>query len=129
MTGPGESLTRDQRASLTSQLLGVLRDWQVPSAEQAQLLGLPVSGVRRLARLRQREPLPDLPETWERVALLLRIDAALQTVFPHNGAAADLWVTTPRRQLSGRRPLDLMLTGGIAGMAQVERSLDNQGPW
>jgi hypothetical protein len=71
--------------------------------------------------------LPDAPDTWIRARLLLALNDALRQVFPHSGASADLWVTTPRAKLGHRTPLEIMLAGGLDGIRRVERSLDNAG--
>ena len=60
-----------------------------------------------------------------RVALLLRLSNSLGQLFPHSEVSANLWVTTPRAKFGRKTPLDLMLAGGVEGIAQVERSLDN----
>jgi uncharacterized protein (DUF2384 family) len=109
-------------------VLEVLQAWGIAPEDQCRLLGMgAVTSPRQLRRYRLGAPLPDEAGTWVRVGLLLDLNDALRQVFPHSGASADLWVTTPRAKLGHRAPLDLMLAGGIDGIRQVERSLDNAG--
>lgn len=113
---------------LTRAVLEVLQDWKISPEDQCRLLGLKAgTAPRQLRRYRLGAPLPDEPGTWIRVTHLLALHKALRQVFPHSGASADLWVTTPRAKLGHRTPLDLMLAGGIEGIRQMERSLDNAG--
>lgn len=123
MTDP---LTDAARTELTRAVLAALNGWGVLPDDQRRLLGLPEAGAGRRGR-RDRLRLPDEPEVWVRVALLLRVHDALHQIFPHSGASADLWVTTPRAKDGHRTPLDLMLSGGLDGIRRVERSLDNLG--
>ena len=116
----------DARVVLTRKIMGVLARWDIEPMDQCRLLGLPSSEAGyRFRRLRQGDVLGDESETWERVALLLRIENAVNQVFPHSSVSADLWVTTPRAKFANRTPLELMLEGGIEGIRRVARSLDN----
>lgn len=119
-------LPYEQRVTLTRSVLQVLDGWALSPDDQCALLGVGQPGaVRRLRRHRLGNPLPDEPEVWVRVALILDIDRAVNQLFPHSGAAADLWVTTPRVKFGRRTPLELMLSGGVEGIRRVARSLDN----
>lgn len=119
-------LRYEQRVTLTRSVLQVLDGWALSPDDQCALLDLGQPGaVRRLRRHRLGNPLPDEPEVWVRVALILDIDRAVNQLFPHSGAAADLWVTTPRVKFGRRTPLELMLSGGVEGIRRVARSLDN----
>lgn len=119
-------LSYEQRVALTRSVLQVLDGWALSPEDQCDLLGLgPPGAARRLRRHRLGNPLPDESEVWTRVALLLELDRAVNQLFPHSGAAADLWVTTPRLKFGRRTPLELMLAGGVEGIRRVARSLDN----
>jgi uncharacterized protein (DUF2384 family) len=121
-----ETMSYDERAALTRTVLSVLSRWGIEPMDQCRLLGLPAPDAgRRYRRLRMGEALTEGRDIWERVALLLRLENALNQVFPHSALSADLWVTTPRAKLGNRTPLDLMLQGGLEGIRRVERSLDN----
>jgi uncharacterized protein (DUF2384 family) len=121
-----DTIPHDDRAALTRKVLAVLARWGVEPMDQCRLLGLPAPDAgRRYRRLRMGEALATDRDVWERVALLLHLETALGQVFPHSALSADLWVTTPHPWLGSRTPLDLMLDGGLEGIRQVERSLDN----
>ena len=121
-----DKIPYDQKVALTRKALNVLAGWGVEPIDQCRLLGLPEKDAgRRFRRHRLGAPLPHDPETWQRVALLLSLDNAVNQLFPHSSLSADLWVTTPRAKFGNRTPLDLMLSGGIEGIRRVERTLDN----
>jgi hypothetical protein len=109
-------------------VLEVMTAWGVEPMAQGQLLGLPQNDAgRRFRRYRMGATLPDDPEVWERVALLLRIENAANQLFPHSALSASLWVTTPSLRFGGTTPLQLMLDKGIEGIRRVERALADQG--
>jgi len=121
-----ENLTHDEKVALTRAVLGVLDAWGIGRDDQCRLLGLRQPGsAKLLRRYRLATALPDDREVWVRVALLLRLSNSLGQLFPHSEVSANLWVTTPRAKFGRKTPLDLMLAGGVEGIAQVERSLDN----
>ena len=125
-----EELSRDEKGALTAAVLRVLNAWSVPLEAQLGLLGLdPGLGNRELRRFRLGAPLPEGSDRYQRVALLLRIDNSLHTLFPHSELSANLWVTTPRRKLGNLTPLDLMLQKGRDGMRDLALSLDNLDLW
>lgn len=116
------------KAALTRRVLEVMNAWGVEPMAQGQLLGLPQKDAgRRFRRYRMGATLPDDPEVWRRVALLLRIENAANQLFPHSALSASLWVTTPNLRFGGTTPLQLMLDQGIAGIRRVERALADQG--
>jgi hypothetical protein len=116
----------DERVALTRKTLSMLAGWGVEPMDQCRLLGLPEKDAgRRFRRHRLGAPLADDPDVWQRVALLLSLNNAVNHLFPHSSLAADLWITTPRAKFGNKTPLDVMLAGGIQGIRRVERSLDN----
>ena len=60
-----------------------------------------------------------------RVSYLLGIDTALHVLYPRS-PLADEWVKRPNSNVlfGGRRPLDMLLHGGINGMDRVRSLLD-----
>ena len=125
-----EELSRDEKGALTAAVLRVLDAWSLPVEAQLHLLGLdPGLGKRELRRFRLDAPLPEGSDLYQRVALLLRIENALHTLFTHSELSANLWVTTPRRKLGNLTPLDLMLQKGLGGMRDLALSLDHLDVW
>ena len=124
------TLTPDERLRLTRTVFRILDAWQVPARWHAQLLGLsPHLPPRKFRRHRLGQPLPDEREVYQRVELLLKIDNAVQQLFPHSELSANLWVTTPRLKLGNHTPLQMMLEHGIEGMREIERGLYNLAVW
>jgi hypothetical protein len=122
-------LPTEEKVALTRKVLQVLANWKLEPMDQCELLGLPTTHAgQNFRRLRMGASLPDDTEIWTRVALLLRLDNAVRQVFPHSALSADLWVTSPNPRCSHQTPLAVMLAGGLEGIRQVERSVDNLDP-
>jgi hypothetical protein len=120
----------DERVQLTRAVVKTLGSWGVTAAQQGTLLGLGDSTRQReMNRYRLGACLPDVDDVYARVQLLLRVDAAVRLVFPHCGAAADLWVTTPLPRFGGLAALDVMIEDGLNGMQCVMDALDAQPPF
>ncbi|MGD2081385.1 MAG: DUF2384 domain-containing protein [Chromatiales bacterium] len=117
----------DKRVEFTRAAFRVLGAWKVPAAAYPALLGLPGDiKPRVLNRYRLGTALPDEPDVYRRIALLMEIDNALHSLFPHSPASGDLWITTPRVKFDGLTPLDIMLERGTAGMRRLIDVLNNQ---
>jgi hypothetical protein len=123
-------LSHEERVQLTRAVLKALGSWGVTAMQQGALLGLGTSTRQReLNRYRLGACLPDVDDVYERIQLLLRVDAAVRLVFPHCGAAADLWVTTPLPRFGGLAALDVMIEDGLNGMQCVMDALDARPPF
>lgn len=115
---------------LLNRVLPILEGWQLSSAQQIALLGLPSNARRRMLRsLTGDSPLADNPETALRVKHILEIHRLLRLIHPHSRAMADYWVTTPHIYFSNREPLQLMLDRGLAGMQIVLAHLNGSSEW
>jgi hypothetical protein len=117
-------LPHGDRIAFSTAVLKILDDWGLPAQAQLDLLGLG-QGTEHRATRRWGVPLPDNPEVYQRVALLLSLDRALRQLFPHSEVSANLWVTTPRPKFGNATPLDTMLRGGLEGIRSVLAALDN----
>jgi len=127
MTDP---LSHDEQVRLTQNGFRLLSLWDVPKDLHPQLLGLDTSlPKRKLNRYRLGTPLPTGGDSYQRIDLLLRIDAMLQKLFPHSELSAYLWVTTPNIRFGGAQPLDTMLERGLEGIARVEQALHAPHEW
>lgn len=123
-------LTHEERVQLTRAALKALGTWGVTAGQQGALLGLgSATRQREMNRYRLGTCLPDVGDVYARVDLLLRVDAAVRLVFPHCGAAADLWVTTPLPRFGGLTALDVMIEDGLNGMQCVMDALDGRPPF
>lgn len=124
-----ESAT-DTKQRRTREVLAIIEDWHIPHAEQPALLGLPDSvRYRHLDRYRSDTPLPDDPETEQRIDHLLGIAEALFTTFPRNPRMAPVWMRSKCRQFGGRRPMDLLTEDGLEGLEAVRSHLDCAYEW
>jgi hypothetical protein len=123
-------LNLEERVQLTRAAVKVLGAWGVTAEQQGVLLGLgTATRQREMNRYRLGGCLPGVGDVYARVELLLQIDAAIRLVFPHCGAAADLWVTTPLPRFGGLAALDVMIEDGLNGMQCVMDALDARPPF
>lgn len=113
--------SHDTRLALAEAVLGVLADWGVAPAKQAELLGL---GGR--APLPAGSPLPDDPGVLAHAGHLLGIERALKRLHPDDPAARRAWLMAPAAELGGQAPLREML-GGVEGRKRVRSLLDRGG--
>lgn len=108
----------DSRLALAEAALGVLADWGVAPAKQAELLGL-----GGLAPLPPGSPLPDDPGILARAGHLLGIERALKRLHPDDPAARRAWLMAPAAELGEQTPLREML-GGAEGIKRVRSLLE-----
>ena len=124
-------MNHEELASLARETLRILNDWGIPPELQVVLLGMPEgTKPRSLNRYRSGgDAFPDDPELLQRVSCILAISKALQTMFPHSGSMADLWVTTESAYFNSHSPLEIMLEHGLNGMQNVSHHLSNNDGW
>lgn len=97
---------------------GVARRWALKDVEQVALLGL--QGPMDLAELRKVD-VGDVPaEVVERVAILVDIFTAINTLLPVPGRA-DAWMRAKNKAaaLGGKSALAVMTRDGLEGMRKV----------
>ena len=111
------------RAALAKMAVRLFDLWDLPTADQAALLGLAGTSRSTLARYRKGAALDDNVDLLGRVGHLLGIHKALRIIFPHNRDLAYRWVRTANNRFAGQRPLDIM-RGGYEGLLAVRRYLD-----
>ncbi|HEU0201688.1 MAG TPA: MbcA/ParS/Xre antitoxin family protein [Burkholderiaceae bacterium] len=114
---------RDARGRLAAMVIKLLDHWQLPSAEQAAVLGLSAESRSTLARYRKGEPLADNRDLLDRAGHLLGIHKSLRILFPHDRDLVYRWMTQPNRRL-GSRPVDVIVQYGFEGLLAVRRYLD-----
>ncbi|MBA1330208.1 hypothetical protein QQ73_03160 [Candidatus Endoriftia persephone str. Guaymas] len=123
-------LSLDERVELTRVIFRILKRWQIPEALMGPLLGLGEGLQRRqLNRYRLGNPLPQEAEIQQRLLLLIQIDKALSSLFPHSALSANLWVTTPQQRCANITPLEEMVAGGMPAIRTVLLRLDNRLDW
>ena len=111
------------RAALAKMAVRLFDLWDIPTSDQAVLLGLAGTSRSTLARYRKGAALDDNMDLLGRVGHLLGIHKALRIIFPHNRDLAYRWVRTPNQRFAGQRPVDIM-RGGYEGLLAVRRYLD-----
>lgn len=110
-------LNPTEREDLIQTLLWLFQQWELDSAAQVRLLGLPDNTPgRALHQYRQGKPFPDEALFLQHAELILAIYRAVSSFFPGNPTMANYWVTTPSSALGGQAPIDIMLADGLAGM-------------
>jgi len=124
------SLTTQERAELGRMVVNVLDEWGITAADQLIMLALPDgTRTRMLRRYQEDTPLPDDPVVMKHVEHLLGIADALRTTFPRNEKIGNLWLKQPCKRLRSRRPLDIMVEGGLSGLITVRTHLDCSFAW
>ena len=110
----------DARAAVTAAVVALFDRWNLGEGDRAILLGLcePSQGALEEALRRGRGSMECMGE-------LLAIGRALDVKFRHQPELRDHWIATYPMELGGRRPLDIMLRGGLPGMREVRALLQS----
>ena len=110
------------RAGLAT-FLRIAAEWDLDTAQQMALLGLPSRTT--FFRWKKSAPAALPPDTLERLSHVFGISKSLQILLP--AAAAATWIHRPNDAplFEGRAALDLM-TGGVAGLFLVRAYLDGE---
>ena len=110
----------DARAAVTAAVVALFDRWNLGEGDRAILVGLcePSQGALEEALRRGRGSMECMGE-------LLAIGRALDVKFRHQPELRDHWIATYPMELGGRRPLDIMLRGGLPGMREVRALLQS----
>lgn len=112
--------SEEERGQLAYMVLALFRRWGLEDAQKLALLGLSPRDKKRLEAHKKGRPLDPDPETLGRTSGLLGIHQRLADRFPgDNDPRTYTWIATPQPELEGRRPLDVMLDEGVAGIRRV----------
>lgn len=118
-----EAATRERiSASATQGIVRLADAWRLPTREASALTGV---SDRTWARMKAGERLAALSQdALTRISLLIGIFKGLRIVFSE--PLADEWVGLANSgpPYAGRRPLDVMRSGGIPMMIEVRRHVD-----
>jgi len=109
----------EERAQLAYMILALFRRWGLEESQKLVLLGLSPREKKRLEAHKKGRPLEPDPETLGRASGLLSIHNHLADRFPGDDTRTYTWVVTPQPDLGDRRPLDIMLEEGVAGIRRV----------
>lgn len=125
-----ESSPYQDISGLTKTVLTILSEWQLQPEAQVAILGLPANTKpRALTRMQNHGTSPVSDEFLHRAKLILAIKNAVDSLYPFNGHAACLWITTPNLYFADRTPADIMAEFGLEGMQRVIKNLDGVGDW
>ncbi|MCI0506305.1 MAG: MbcA/ParS/Xre antitoxin family protein [Gammaproteobacteria bacterium] len=125
-----QGMDMERRVDLARTLMSVLRNWGLTSEQQINLLGLPEeTRFRMLNKFTSGAPYPDDYDSLMRANYLLSIQNAVDSLFPHNAAAANYWMTTPSHYFANHTPLEIMLNEGLEGMLRVLNYLNGVEDW
>ena len=116
--------TPDERGKTAKLITRLFELWQLPTADQLNLLGLSETSRALLAKYRKGDPLPLSRDVQDRVGWLLAVHKALRLLYPHNENLRYTWISRRNKAFDNLRPLDVMLDQGIIGIARVSRYLD-----
>lgn len=110
--------------------MAAFAEWGLDATDQVALLGLPAdTKPRALLRYRRGTPLPGNPDLIARAEMLLAIQHALHSAFPHNPALGALWITTRSVVLGDRSPLEVMQAGGLDSIRHMHQRLTGASQW
>ncbi len=128
--GTVSDLEVQRRRDMARVVVQVMRDWGLPPAGQARLLGAEHGDPRRLLESFE-EGLDEVAEArlLRHMSAVLTIHTALRQMHPQSTEMANYWVSTPHPYFNERPPLDLMVDQGLEGMQQIIDHLNGLGEW
>ena len=99
-------------------------EWKLDASQQMTLLGL--TSRTTFFRWKKSAPTALPPDTLERLSHVFGIYKSLEILLPGPGAAT--WIHRPNDAalFEGRPALELMLSGGVAGLFLVRAYLDGE---
>jgi hypothetical protein len=110
----------DARAAVTAAVVALFDRWNLGERDRAILVGLSEASQGALDEALRRGR-----GSMECMGELLAIGRALDVKFRHHAELRDHWIATYPMELGGRRPLDIMLRGGLPGMREVRALLQS----
>lgn len=109
---------------LAQMVMSLFDHWNLPSEDQAFLLGLAPGNRAALGRYREGARIGTTREEYERVGHLLGIHRSLRLLFPRNRDVAYSWMKMCNRAFGGMTPVDAIKEYGFAGLLMVRAYLD-----
>jgi hypothetical protein len=114
----------DARRKLARMVTRLFELWELPTADQLELLGLSRTSRAQLSKYRKGGALPSSRDMLDRIGWLLSIHKSLRLLYPRNENIRYSWVKRRNQILDDQRPLDIMKHQGLIGIARVARYLD-----
>lgn len=115
-------LSVDMLQRNTASVIQLFKHWDLKVDEQCNLLG----GIspQQLNKFKNGKAHISGRDTIERVGNLLGIHKCLRILYPHNRAVVYNWVKSRNKKLHNLPPLEVMLTEGYIGIAQIRKLTD-----
>lgn len=112
----------EQVATIVKAVTRATHAWHLSGAEAAALFDVPTATWERMKQGTFKGRLDRDKVT--RASLIIGIFKGLRLLF--NGPVTSKWPTLPNQgaPFDGRRPVDLMIAGGIPAMAHVRQHID-----
>jgi hypothetical protein len=114
----------DARRKLARMVTHLFELWELPTADQLELLGLSRTSRAQISKYRKGGALPSSRDMLDRIGWLLSIHKSLRLLYPRNENIRYTWVKRRNQILDDQRPLDIMKYQGLIGIARVARYLD-----
>ena len=114
----------DARRKLARMVTRLFELWELPAADQLELLGLSRTSRAQISKYRKGGALPSSRDMLDRIGWLLSIHKSLGLLYPRNENIRYSWVKRQNQILGDQRPLDIMKYQGLIGIARVARYLD-----
>ena len=114
----------EDKGALAKMVMTLLEHWQLPTDDQAALLGIAASNRAALTRYRKGEAIGTSRDQFERVGHLLGIHKNLRLLFPQNRDLAYRWMSTRNKAFNNLAPVDVVKEWGFAGLLMVRAYLD-----
>ena len=114
----------DARRKLARMVTRLFELWELPAADQLELLGLSRTSRAQISKYRKGGALPSSRDMLDRIGWLLSIHKSLGLLYPRNESIRYTWVKRQNQILGDQRPLDIMKYQGLIGIARVARYLD-----
>ncbi len=115
---------RDARRKLARMVTRLFELWDLPTADQLELLGLSRTSRAQISKYRKGGALPSSRDMLDRIGWLLSIHKSLRLLYPRNENIRYTWIKRRNQILDDQRPLDIMKYQGLIGIARVARYLD-----
>ena len=118
--------TEASRAQLAPVIMRLFERWGLDTAQQLNLLGLSSTSRSMLSKYRQGAAVPGTRDSLDRIGWLLATHKALRLLYPFNETLRYTWIQHRHSAFGERTPLEVMIEGGLIGIARVARYLDWQ---
>ena len=112
------------RKKLARMVTRLFELWKLTTADQLELLGLSRTSRAQISRYRNGGAVPSSRDMLDRIGWLLSIHKSLRLLYPRNENIRYTWIMRRNRILEDQRPLDIMKSQGLIGIARVARYLD-----